>query len=101
MVSNNAGKTGRTGHLSFMTKISPYVSVYRPPEGSVAPASGDPQLILLMAWMNANTAHIAKYVRGYEDMFPSAQILLVRSTMGHVLFHNQVYVSWHHAQWPG
>ncbi|KAI9151223.1 transmembrane 53-b [Paramyrothecium foliicola] len=85
-----ASTKSKAGPLSFMTKVSPYVSVYRPQGGAEASGADDPKLILLMAWMNAATSHVAKYVRVYQELYPSSQILLVRSNMGHVLWQNHV-----------
>ncbi|KAK0706171.1 hypothetical protein B0T26DRAFT_657043 [Lasiosphaeria miniovina] len=69
-----------------MTKLSPNVYMYHPPTTTPAPASSSnsnttapPKLVVLLTWMGAREAHIAKYVRPYQALFPSSPILLVRS----------------------
>ncbi|KAK3386743.1 hypothetical protein B0H63DRAFT_140417 [Podospora didyma] len=75
--------------LSFMTRLSPSVYIYRPePSSSACPSStsatpASPRLILLASWMGARALHIAKYVRPYQALFPSSPIVLVRSELRH------------------
>ncbi|KAN0114742.1 Eukaryotic protein of unknown function (DUF829) domain containing protein [Hyaloscypha variabilis] len=37
--------------------------------------SRDPDLVLVLGWMDAQPKHIAKYAAGYEKLYPSASIL--------------------------
>lgn len=78
--------------LSFMTKLSPCVYLYRPgPESATTTGSASslaepaPKLILLASWMGARDPHIAKYIAQYQVLYPSSPILLVRSEVRHFL----------------
>ena len=66
-------------------RLNGVVSIYEPPkelqgraveEKAVAP----PTTILVLAWMDASTRHIAKFTARYALLYPSARILLVRAT---------------------
>ena len=72
--------------LSFMEKLGPLVSVYRPPEtpGSRS-ADKEPRLIIIGSWTDARDAHIAKYIVKYQSLYPTAQILLLKSTMAEIV----------------
>ncbi|KAG8157948.1 hypothetical protein KVR01_012220 [Diaporthe batatas] len=69
--------------LSFMEKLNPLISVYRPSEVSTSNTNTTRQLrlIIIASWTGAKDAHIAKYVVKYQSMYPAAQILLLKSTM--------------------
>lgn len=69
--------------LAFMDLLSPIVHVYRPDE--VKATKPTPKLILLATWMGAGERHIAKYVAGYQALYPAAPILLLRSEPGHFI----------------
>lgn len=77
--------------LAFMAKLSPVVYYHKPvPEVTSGPASvgqtpAPPRLLLLATWMGARDAHIAKYVRPYQTLFPSSPILLLRFETRHFL----------------
>ncbi|KAF4984511.1 hypothetical protein FZEAL_320 [Fusarium zealandicum] len=68
--------------LSFMDNLSSQVLLYRPASSTDTAASPDisPKLVILATWTNALDSHIAKYVNKYKALYPSAQILLVKST---------------------
>lgn len=64
-----------------MAKLSPEVSIYRPEETALSndiPSS--PKLIIVASWADARDEHIAKYLVKYQTVFPTAQILLLKST---------------------
>jgi hypothetical protein len=42
--------------------------------------SKDPDLVLLLGWMDAKPRHIAKYASGYEKLYPSASILAITTS---------------------
>ncbi|VUC34355.1 unnamed protein product [Clonostachys rosea] len=87
-MASDAIRRPRTGPLHFMTKLSPFVDVYRPP--TTAPSDRpSPGLIVILPWMYASPMSIAKYIRGYQALYPAAQILLVRSTAKHILWRPQ------------
>ncbi|KAI1763345.1 hypothetical protein GGR53DRAFT_497719 [Hypoxylon sp. FL1150] len=75
--------------LSFMETIDPLVSLYRPSEPSNSGSSGgaghQPRLIIIASWTDAKNVHIAKYVVKYQALYPAAQILLLKSTMNHIM----------------
>jgi hypothetical protein len=87
--------------LSFMEHLSPSVSYYCPKDAvpltnksengndsstTVEQQRRDPELILVLSWMGARDAHVAKYIAQYRDLFPSSRILLIRSPASHVFW---------------
>lgn len=92
--------TNKESPLSTFEKLSPEVFLYRPPStpssATTEPnknknntdseaalghsGSPPPKLILLATWSGALDSHIAKYVTKYRDLFPTSQILLIKST---------------------
>ncbi|CZR66230.1 related to indole-diterpene biosynthesis protein PaxU [Phialocephala subalpina] len=40
----------------------------------------EPDLVLLVGWMDATPRHMSKYAIGYEKLYPSARILIVTTT---------------------
>ncbi|KAI0871599.1 hypothetical protein GGS24DRAFT_53905 [Hypoxylon argillaceum] len=63
-------------------ELSPYVFAYEPGRTHSTPVrASDPKLILLAAWMDAQDAHIAKYIAHYQSIYPSAAMLLVKFGM--------------------
>ena len=73
--------------LAMMTRLSPLVSYYKPPSTAAAaatggsPASGTvaaPKLIVVASWMDAQDAHIAKYIAFYQSIYPTSTILLTK-----------------------
>ncbi|KAI1267644.1 hypothetical protein F5Y18DRAFT_307425 [Xylariaceae sp. FL1019] len=89
----------RTKPLSFMETINPLVSVYRPsPSPSIEGThERQPRLIIIASWTDAKDAHIAKYIVHYQALYPAAQILLLRSTIKHILRPNLIGPSIKHA----
>ncbi|KAK1751150.1 transmembrane protein 53 [Echria macrotheca] len=79
--------------LGFMTKLCPEAYHYRPPPTDapalrISTASGSPtppRMILFFSWMGARDIHIAKYLRPYQAMYPSAEILLIRCDLLHFM----------------
>lgn len=47
-----------------------------------------PDVILLLSWSGANLRHLAKYVPGYLQLYPNAQIILVTSTFTDFIYGN-------------
>ncbi|KAI3394368.1 hypothetical protein diail_2834 [Diaporthe ilicicola] len=83
--------------LSFMEKLDPLVSLYRPSGASSTGADHHPRLVIISSWTDARDAHIAKYVAKYQALYPAAQILLLRSTMNCILFPSQIGPAMKHA----
>ncbi|KAI1114133.1 hypothetical protein F5Y14DRAFT_415577 [Nemania sp. NC0429] len=72
--------------LSFMEKLGPLVSFYRPPDQTASRSVDDePRLIIISSWTGARDVHIAKYVGYYRNLYPAAQVLLLESTMSHII----------------
>jgi hypothetical protein len=75
--------------LSFMQKLSASVHLFEPkaePQNTTVSATGhtDPRLIVVGGWMDANEAHLAKYICKYHELFPTSSILLLRTTLAGV-----------------
>lgn len=68
-----------TKPLSFMESLSPIVSLYRPPASPTTSNPAAPKLILICSWTGAKDLHIAKYITKYQTLYPTSQILLVKS----------------------
>lgn len=63
-----------------MQKLSDPVYLYRPVD-SATEASTAPQLILVLGWMDARDAHLARYVRQHQKLYPTSAILLVKASL--------------------
>ncbi|KAK5997930.1 hypothetical protein PT974_00297 [Cladobotryum mycophilum] len=80
-------KSPKEKPLSFMEKLSSEVSIYRPSETDATAATpNSPKLIIIASWTNASDVHVAKYIIKYKEVFPQAEIALIKSTSG--LFFN-------------
>ena len=67
-----------------MTQIGPSVYSYIPLQGRQDPSA--PKLVVLCSWMAAHPTHITKYITGYQSLFPTAQILLIRSEAPDIIY---------------
>jgi hypothetical protein len=76
--------------LSFMQTLNPLVSFYRPPQSPDSIPSHNPRLIIFCSWADARAIHIAKYITKYKSLYPSATILLLRSTMSCIVRPSQI-----------
>ncbi|EDN10102.1 DUF829 domain-containing protein [Histoplasma capsulatum] len=74
--------------LSFMEKLSFAVYLYRPPTSIPTPPTTDPELVLILGWMDARDAHLATYIKQYQTMYPSSPILLVKGRLASLVFPN-------------
>ncbi|KAK1773061.1 hypothetical protein QBC45DRAFT_364552, partial [Copromyces sp. CBS 386.78] len=88
MASTTKAVTKDNGPLSFMTRLSQHVYLYRPTTTSTTTTTSrhrpPPKLVLLFSWMGARDPHIAKYITPYQALFPSTPILLIKSEMKHI-----------------
>ncbi|KAK3493482.1 hypothetical protein B0T13DRAFT_438446 [Neurospora crassa] len=103
MASTVKAVTKDSSPLSFMTRLSQHVYLYRPSSSTtLSPTTTTtttttpgnrppPKLILVCSWMGARDPHIAKYITPYQALFPSTPILLIKSEMQHVF---QPKTSW-------
>lgn len=67
--------------LGFMKKLSESVYVCRTAkqtDGEVD-ISVEPRLILMLGWMDARDAHLAKYLHEYQARYPRSTVLLIKS----------------------
>ncbi|KAG8158901.1 hypothetical protein KVR01_011344 [Diaporthe batatas] len=80
MSSATATPTPTAKPLSFMEKLGPLVSFYRPSGAPSTSAEHQPRLIIVSGWTDARDAHVAKYIVKYQALYPAAQILLLKST---------------------
>lgn len=105
MLSSTVAESGQRP-LSFMEKLDPLVSLYRPsspePRSSKSVRSPidhvhQPRLVVIASWTDARDVHIAKYVAKYQALYPAAQILLLESTMNCIINPSQIGPSMKHA----
>lgn len=57
------------------------VSIYRSRIVQSQETVQHPRLVVLCSWMGAARKHVLKYTAGYQELFPSADILLVQSEL--------------------
>lgn len=50
------------------------------PHGVLNSEGEQPKLVILATWLSAQSQHILKYVSGYQSLFPSTRILVIRSS---------------------
>lgn len=81
MASTSSAPATATKPLSFMEKLGPLVSIYRPSQASDTGEAHQPRLVIVSTWTDAKDVHIAKYIAKYQTLYPAAQILLLKSTM--------------------
>ncbi|KAI0485252.1 hypothetical protein GGR56DRAFT_617410 [Xylariaceae sp. FL0804] len=92
-------QTAKAKPLPFMEVLDPLVSFYRPAEApdSGSSTSDQPRLIIIASWTDARDVHIAKYIVKYQALYPAAQILLLKSTMKHIMRPSLIGPSMRHA----
>ncbi|KAI0379258.1 hypothetical protein F5Y04DRAFT_131608 [Hypomontagnella monticulosa] len=79
-MSSSVASSKPSAPLSFMQKLSDAVFLYRP-TGPATKTSTAPQLVLVLGWMDARDAHLARYVRQYQTLYPTSTILLVKARL--------------------
>lgn len=68
-------------------QLSPSVYLYQPVIESNDGHNGhSPRLVILATWVFALDGHVAKYVAGYQELFPTATILVARSFLRHMFW---------------
>ena len=70
-----------------MNQIGPSVYSYVPLQERQDPSA--PKLVVLCSWMAAHSTHITKYITGYQSLFPTAQILLIRSEAPDIIYRSK------------
>lgn len=97
MSSATAAPATAAKPLSFMEKLDPLVSFYRPSEASSTGADNHPRLVIVSGWTDARDAHVAKYIVKYQALYPAAQILYLKSTMSCIVRPAQIGPAMKHA----
>jgi hypothetical protein len=66
-------------------KLSPNVRLL----DSHGSSHGDPDLIIISSWMEAAPRNIAKYSEGYQQLFPSSAILVIRNEISDIMYRSR------------
>lgn len=66
-------------------QLSPSVYLYTPLDGGSSGIS-TPKVVVLCTWMNARPVHIKKYIVGYQALFPTSKIILIRSATPDIVY---------------
>ena len=76
---------------NLTTKLSTSVFLCEPSEQNAANFSlvPAPKLVILCTWMIAASSHITKYILGYRTLYPSARILIIRSTTSDLTYRSR------------
>ncbi len=72
--------------LSNFIRLNPAVWFLEPSSPTVP---SDPDLILLVGWMDATSRHISKYTAGYTALYPTSRILTITTTGYDFVFRTQ------------
>lgn len=70
-------------------RISNTITLYRPacnPESKESKPDNGPHTIIICAWFRALRKHIAKYIATYQLNHPDAQIILLESVVGDMMY---------------
>ena len=70
--------------LEDFQQLNDFTHIYQPQTDS-NPSTG-PHLVILCSWAFAQPRHISKYLRSYQERYPEAQILLIQSDTGNLLW---------------
>ena len=66
-------------------QLGPSVYLYAPPNGEPSGIYA-PKVLVPCTWMNARPVHIKKYIVGYQALFPTTKIILIRSSTPDVTY---------------
>jgi len=72
--------------LDHFSRLSTAVYIHEPPINLTTAFPTESDLILLPAWLDAAPRHIAKYTTGYGHLYPSARILVIKTTLPDVIY---------------
>ncbi|TVY16074.1 hypothetical protein LARI1_G005051 [Lachnellula arida] len=72
-------KTKSVTGLAHFSRLNQAVFLHQPSKAKTR-TSQDPDLILILGWMDAKPRHIAKYTAAYENLYPSARILAITTS---------------------
>jgi len=77
---SNSTRSTRSDKSDSSTSSSVDNSVLNTPVESPRPTTAPPHYVVLCLWLHATESQISSYVEGYEDLYPSAKVLLLRSS---------------------
>lgn len=63
--------------LNHFSRLNPNVYLHEP---TIAPSPNEPNLVLLIGWMDAQPRHLAKYTAKYESLYPSSRIIVITTS---------------------
>ncbi|KAI9707936.1 MAG: hypothetical protein M1820_004355 [Bogoriella megaspora] len=66
-------------------RLSSTVLLYNSPRKLWVDDRTTPKLVILASWMDARDVHITKYIARYQQMYPMASILVIKSSFKHYL----------------
>ena len=70
-----------------MVPLAPFIYLYTPQQQrQPEDEKNSPTVIVLCTWMAAQPTHITKYITGYQALYPSSQILLIRAESVDMIF---------------
>ncbi|GAB7334037.1 hypothetical protein MBLNU13_g06127t1 [Cladosporium sp. NU13] len=70
-------------------RLSDTIRLYRPVDAEKATTNNHgtgPEMIILCTWFRALPKHIAKYIDAHQKQYPQAQILVLESTVGDMMY---------------
>lgn len=71
------------------TRLSDTIKLYRPDaveKATTTNHSTGPEMIILCTWFRALPKHIAKYIDAHQKRYPQAQVLVLESTVGDMMY---------------
>jgi len=77
---SNSTRSTRSDKSDSSTSSSVDNSVLNTPVESPRPTTAPPHYVVLCLWPHATESQISSYVEGYEDLYPTAKVLLLRSS---------------------
>lgn len=77
---SNSTRSTRSDKSVSSTSSSVDNSVLNTPTESPKATTAPPRYVVLSLWPHATESQISSYVEGYEDLYPSAKVLLLRSS---------------------
>ncbi|CAG8983794.1 hypothetical protein HYALB_00006759 [Hymenoscyphus albidus] len=78
----------RSKGLDHFTPLN-HATCLHQPSHTRPPTSQDPDLILLLGWMDALPRHLSKYAAAYENLYPSSHILIVTTSALDTTIHSR------------
>lgn len=70
-------------------RLSDTIQLYRPKpveKTATTNQSNGPEIIILCTWFRALPKHVAKYVDAHRQRYPQAQIMVIQSTVGDMMY---------------